>query len=183
MKVCKDWTIEQAWAAQEQFQKEGGASADPTGPFNQWVKLQALDGWERAYKAGNKNAVLEAIADCALAGLALPDWLARAYLKAWRSVRHYKSKSWDEAFGKPHASGANLNAMRKQREKSIAVWTEVDRHRRAGKAINDMLFAKVGRKYGIGLTLTKEYYSEWKQRISASPPPIVKALLDLHLKK
>jgi hypothetical protein len=121
-----------------------------------------LDAHERAFRGGNKSALLAAVAECADAGLTMPEWLASAYLRAYRSVRNYEAKSWDDVFGSAHRKGTNLTARRRRHEKSVKVWLAVESARRRGP-VDDALFAAVGRELGIGPTLTKEYYSDRKR--------------------
>ncbi len=41
-----------------------------------------------------------------------------SFLAAYRKVRQYKAKSWDDVFGNPHPKGAHLGARRQKRKKS-----------------------------------------------------------------
>lgn len=180
IKVKKSWTHDQAWAAQEKFRKSGGASADPAGPFNQWVALRSLDEMKITFEGGDSFTLMRAIRLCANRDLVMPDWVQRGYIQAFDKVNNYRAKSWDEVFGKPLPKGANLNALRKKREKSILVLNQIQR--RIGRnqildkttqdwksdplvSIDDELFRDVGIQFGLGVTLTKEYYASEKKRL------------------
>ena len=39
----KDWSVEQALAAQEALEAAGGDENSPAGPFGQWAALQQID--------------------------------------------------------------------------------------------------------------------------------------------
>jgi hypothetical protein len=165
VKARKDWTHAQAWAAQRRFRANGGAAADPAGPYSQWAALHTLDEYERAFRAGDSYALMQAIRKCAQHDLAMPAWVAAAYIRAFDRVHNFRAKSWDAVFGKPLRKGTQLVAVRKKREKSVQVWNAVRAAHQRGRAIDDPLFATVGRELGIGLTLAKEYYSEVARRM------------------
>lgn len=188
IKVKKTWTHDQAWAAQKKFRNNGGAFADPAGPFDQWVALSMLDSMKIAFEGGDSFTLMRAIRLCANHDLVMPDWVRRGFILAFDKVNGYRAKSWDEVFGKPLPKGANLNALRKKREKSILVWNEVHRRLHTNKIwdkssktwkplvpIDDELFTEVGQQFGLGLTLTKEYYAHAKKRINRLPSNAKKA--------
>lgn len=93
----------------------------------------------------------------------MPRWCALAYIKAFRSVKGFRAKSWDDVFGRPHPKGTQLDAKRKQREKEFVVYNMV-LERNPGDAIDGALFEKIGRQLGIGgKTLVEEYYYNVKK--------------------
>lgn len=115
-------TFEEAVAAQEAH----ADSIDPDGPIYRWSAAQELLAIE---KKGLHNGfdVLAAVALCALRGLVMPDWLARAYLERYRAVQQLRADSWDDdsAFGRPYPKGAQVGAMRRRRLNRIKVALEV----------------------------------------------------------
>jgi hypothetical protein len=56
-----------------------------------------------------------------------------------------------------------VKAARKYLTKAFPVWLEVQRRHKAGEAIDDELFRKVGARHAIGTTLAKAYYASEKQ--------------------
>lgn len=184
MAASRDWTLAEALAAQEQFRAAGGQLSDPAAPFSQWVALKRLDQLEQAFRDGEESALLAAVAECARADLVMPLWLATAFLHAYRDVIHRRAVSWDDVFGSPLPGDIKhklqrLVALRKKREKSLFVWEEVRRRSAPrgwdqkkgeageaikGEAIDDLLFDSVGKKFGIGRTIAKEYYGFWKDQ-------------------
>jgi hypothetical protein len=177
MTVHKEWTLEQAQAAQRAFEADGGSSSDPTGPLFRWDALQTLEEIRTRYENGDDYALMLAIRMCANHDLVMPEWVAKAYIRAFDTVNGYRAKSWDDVFGHPLPKNAQLAALRKKRMKAAKVWTEVNKRHKAGAPIDDLLFASVGKKLGLGVTLTKEYYAAWARRIEAGLPPVVQALL------
>lgn len=135
------------------------SNADPTLPIFRFVARNDLLIEKARYEAGDKNALLGAIRICANHDLVMPEWLARAFIRSYDKVLTHRVKSWDEAFGSPLPKGKHLNAARKKREKSPAVWLEVRRMvTEEGRAIDDLLFEDVGKKLGLGKTQASEFY-------------------------
>jgi len=126
---------------------------------------QTLAKYEVAFRAGDSYALMQAIRKCANHDLVMPAWVADGYIRAFDRVHNYRAKSWDSVFGKPLPKGAQLSALRKKREKAAHVWNEVHTAHQRGIPIDDLLFADVGKKLGIGVSLTKKYYSDWKRRL------------------
>lgn len=110
--------LEEALIEQERFADQ----IDPEGPIYQWCAAQEIKALE---KAGLKSGfdVLAAVAVCAQHGLAMPDWLARSYLKRYRAVQQLHVASWDDegAFGRPYPRGAQVGAMRRRRLNRVKV--------------------------------------------------------------
>ena len=114
--VNKDWTIEEAQAANEAALRKNPerSYSDPTLPLFQWVALHNLDNLHTQYIQGNKFALMQAIRECARCDFVMPPWVGSAYIKAFDTILNYKSKDWNEVFGSPIAKNANLNALRKK---------------------------------------------------------------------
>ncbi len=173
--VNKSWSFERAQQAQDRFQANGGRSEDPAGPLYQWTAMHTLDELRKKFEAGEKYALMLALRKCANHDLPMPDWVSRAYIRAFDTVHNYRAKSWDAVFGAPLPKGAQLAALRKKRLKSIQVWNEVQsrlsaRQRwnetesryKSAVPIDDALFEQIGQKLGLGLTITKKYYAHAK---------------------
>ena len=97
----KDWTVEDAIAAQKRAQAEGMEWFDPAGPLPQWDALQRLDALEGQYAEGDGFALLDAIRICANHDLVIPRWAAMAFIKGFNAVLNCHTDSWDGAFGRP----------------------------------------------------------------------------------
>ena len=71
---------------------------------------------ESKYKAGDINALLDAVSICSLNKVALPKWAVKALGDQIHRARTYRVASWDDIFGKPLKKGQHLNAARKEWE-------------------------------------------------------------------
>jgi hypothetical protein len=52
----------------------------------------------------------------------------------------------------------------------VLVYHDVQRRHAAGEPLDDLLFDKVGAAHGIGRTLVKQYYVDWKRRLRRPAP-------------
>jgi len=166
MKVYS-WSIEDAIKAQDEWEARYGPHVVGRGPLFRWVGTQELKELYDIYRAGKPHAILDALHVCSLNSLPIPRWCEMAYLAAYRKVRQYKAKSWDDVFGRPHPTGTHIKTKRQEREFSLRVYYEVERIKRKDPAvaIDGFLFESIGKKFGIGgKTLTEEYYYKEKNR-------------------
>lgn len=158
------WRFEDAWAAQETWQGED-THIKGRGPFFRWIGAGELQGLYELYQKGNKAAVVEALYVCSLNSLPIPRWCEMAYLSAYRKVRQYKAKSWDDVFGRPHPKGIHLETMRQEREFALRIYHRIKEIKRDDPLtpIDGYLFESIGREFGIGgKTKTEGYYYKWK---------------------
>lgn len=151
--------------------------ADPTLPIFQFVAQTSLLEEKARFEAGDKNALLGAIRICANHDLVMPDWVARAFIRAYDKVLRHQVATWDDAFGRPLPKGKHLSAARKKREKSPAVWLEVRHMVEAGWPIDEGLFEQVGNKLGLGKTQAAEFYYDFDARVR-SPSIAAQVLLE-----
>jgi hypothetical protein len=165
--VNKDWTWEEAWAANQLALEENPSRswADPTLPHAQWFALQQLDVCHKNYEA-DPYYLMTAIRICANHQLPLPHWAANAYIKAYDTVNNARAKSWNSVFGNPFPKGQHLSAIRKKRILSVAVWNEITLIRKMNPEtpIDESLFEEVGKKFCLGKTLAREYYYSEKKK-------------------
>lgn len=183
MQELYSWDFDKAWEAQEEWEKRHGTPFDnhidgllqgkilprsERGPFFRWMGAQELKDLYEVYRMGESSAITEALYICTINSLPIPEWCEIAYLKAYRKVRQYKAKSWDDVFGRPHKKGTHLATKRQEREKSISVYNRIKEIKRnePDTPIDENLFERVGRYYGIGgKTLTAQYYYAWKNKL------------------
>lgn len=176
--VNKDWTLEEALAANEAaLLKNTERSNDPTMPLFQWAALHQLDEYEKYYQQ-DSYWLMTAIRTCANHDLPLPEWAAKAYIKAYDTVNNAKAKSWNAVFGNPYPKGQHLSAIRKRRMLMFSVWNEITeilnreqiwndatKQWESVTAIDESLFEAVGKKFHIGKTLASEYYYAAKKQM------------------
>lgn len=158
------WTFEDALRAEEEWETRYGPNIRGRGPLSRWIGAQELKELYDTYRAGNARVIIEALFVCSLNSLPIPRWCEMAYLAAYRKVRQYKAKSWDDVFGRPHPKGTHLGTKRQEREKGWMVYRIIEKTKQDDPStpIDGFLFESVGRKLGIGgKTLTEKlYYKE-----------------------
>ncbi len=151
---------------------EKGYSPEERFPIQRWAAAQELRQLHAQLLLGNKAAVVEGLYLCTFNDLPIPRWCAMGYLAAFRKVVHYRAKSWDDVFGRPHKKGVQLEAKQRRREKAPAVYNMIRNIRKEnpGTAIDSGLFEAVGKKLGLCKTLAEEYYYDmvhWFQKYKA----------------
>lgn len=181
LKMFYAWSIEDAIRAQGEWEKTDrqavaagdsewtaqvglGEEENPSvakGPLFRWDDAQWLKTLGDHFMAtGDKDAILKALAVCALNDLPIPRWCSIAYLKAYRNVRQYRAKSWDDAFGQPHPKNAKIENRRDKREKEFLVYDRVREIKRESPntPIDRNLFEDVGKEFCISGGLADQYY-------------------------
>ncbi len=153
------WDLETACRVQNEWEDNNGAGR---GPLFRWIGAEELKGLYETYKEKKNPAlIIEVLHICSLNSLPLPRWCEMGFLKAYRKVRQYRAKSWDDVFGRPHKKGTHLETKRQEREKPHLVYRRIEEIRKNEPltAIDGDLFERVGKELGIGAkTLTESYY-------------------------
>jgi hypothetical protein len=144
------------------LQEDLGNPIGPQAPIFQKSAADHIQSRKEQIKEGDGFEVLSCIRWCINHGLVAPIWLCKEFNKRYDSVLNLKAKSWDDklSFGKPYKKSFNLNAAKKEKYKKFTVHAEVIRllNSRPKPPIDDGLFELVGKQFGIGKTLAKEYY-------------------------
>jgi hypothetical protein len=168
MKKFYSWNFDDAWQAHEKMIKKSSEQISK-GPFFRWLGAQELKDIYKIYRT-EKNAALitEAIFTCSLNSLPIPCWCEMAYLDAYRKVRQYKARSWDDVFGQPHPKNVKLGAKADERKKSLLIFRRVKEilYINPSKAIDRSLFGEVGKEFGVGDSLAEKYYYQWNKRLN-----------------
>lgn len=161
-----EWIWEQVQAAQAQWDSEHpGEESSRTCPISKWDALQRIENCHKHFTEGDQGALMAALRVCACHEIAMPDWLATAYIKAYDQVLTCREKSWDVVFGAPFPKGANIRARRKKRTLMFGVFNTVNDAILRGQTIDPVLFESVGKKFNLGKTLAEEYYREARKLI------------------
>ena len=163
----KDWTVEQALAAQEAHVAAGGSESNPAGPFYQWAALQQIEQWRAEYEAGTTFVLIHAVAECARCELVMPEWVITGFLERVRKVTQHKVRTLDEAFGTFLPKGAKLSAHRQKWKKGLRAYYEVERRDKAGDSIDQGLFESVGKDIGISGSKVRDYYYACKNSLTS----------------
>lgn len=175
MTVFDPWngSLDDAIRVSEEMRTEGRPSG-PCNPVFQWQAARDIGASREIIDAGDGFAVLVCIRKCVTHGLVAPDWLASAFNQRYDSVLNCRVASWDDpsAFGRPHPKGAHVTALRKKRTLKLAVLNAVNdlKLRDPDRAIGPELFEKIGKQFGIGKTLTEEYYYSARRALPNSEP-------------
>ena len=167
----KDWNVDQAIAAQKVYEANGGKMSDPNSPLSQWAAVLRIEELRHKHETGDSFAVLEAVFECAMRELVMPEWVALGFIERMRRIKHFKAKTLDETFGSYLPKGAKLVAYRQAREKGILAYCEVKKRHAAGASIGQELFAAIGKDLGIGDSKVRDYYYDWNRRLSYKKPP------------
>ena len=159
--------------------KEGSSSDDVFREF----ALYEIERCRLLFEAGDRGALLQALGECSLQDLPMPDWLARAYLRAYREGIHYKVRSWDDVFGSPSPKGKNLELARVRRTQIVEVYICVRGilDREPSPAIDQGLFERVGKELGISWSTVKNLYYAKDSPRAAKLHPFVQALLEPYI--
>jgi hypothetical protein len=169
----KNWTFTEAWAAQEAAVAAGLDASDPTGPIFRWDAQRNLDAYRRAFKKGDKFALLTAINTCARHDLVMPDWVSREFRRAYMKVIQLKAGSWDDALGNPYdgrlKTAVRLAQARKRREARLPIYLEITELSQS-RPIGDELFAAVGERHGVGKSVCASLYASAKKSLSQGRP-------------
>jgi hypothetical protein len=178
-----EWDVADAIKAQEEWKIKYPQGT--RGPLYRWESAQWLEKWRRLHETEvDKNKyILPALFECAMDGLPIPAWCAQAFINAFRDVRHYREKSWDDVFGKPHPKGMQIAAKRRKKMLEFAVLGRVReiKAENPDTPIDESLFEEIGKELGICKTLVGEYYYSAKGKLKLSPT--AQALLQPYVSK
>lgn len=179
-RVNPDWTGEEAVQEQRKWLDAQKPDGRARGPLEAWMSLQHIASFRNNYEDGDKGAVLDAISACALDDLPLPEWLAYAYLSAYRAVAYYRSKDWNSVFGEAHKKGTNLAAKRKRRELAPAIHNRaVDLIRcKPDTVIDAGFYEELAKEFNIGKSLAQEYIAWWSKRTNCFLVDVAKQARD-----
>jgi hypothetical protein len=166
-RVTKEWPLDKVLLKDERARATGRSGPDL--PLYQWSAMHDLEALKEQFEAGDHFALLLAIRKCANHDLVMPDWVARNFIRRCDQVLGCRQKSWDEAFGQPYPKGTHIASLRRNRELRLAVWLRIrEIIRTESVAIDDGLFHRVGKEFGISKTIANKLYYEAK-RLCALP--------------
>src|SRR5690606_29325883 len=106
------------------------------------------------FEAGDATALFAAILWCGRSERPLPKWIVHEFAQAWhRYLERETAANLGEAFGIAWPKGKHAAAYRKKRRLEWDVYGDVCDAYKKGAALDEALFAKVGRKHHIGKKL------------------------------
>jgi hypothetical protein len=162
MTVTLNMTFDEVMVAHEEVIANGANRDDPSLPLFQWGALLEISELETKYINGDGAALFAALRKCANHDLVMPLWVSRAFIKGYDAVLCCRANSWDEAFERPYPKGKHLSSMKESREKRFPIWLRVKELRAEGATIDDGLFERVGREFGMSKSRANELYYEAK---------------------
>jgi len=124
----------------------------------------ALEPLRKAYEAGVKSALIQAICICFMFEEVAPQWIVTAFLRAAGKWQFGEVKELGEALGLSWPKGASLYALRKRRRSRLDVYLAIEKAKKNGRAINEEFFIEIGQRFGISKTLVKEYYKSARDK-------------------
>jgi hypothetical protein len=132
-------------------------------PLNSYTSHQ-LEQARLRYEQGDKSELLRWLNYCLIMGWEVPSWIKEGLYKAVNDADAYKIRSWNEVFGEPVPKGVHLKTARRNSETEWPLFWRVCELHKAGWPIDENLFEKVGKEFGIKKTLASELYYEFGHR-------------------
>jgi hypothetical protein len=132
-------------------------------------------------EGGNKAAILKALYQCFLMGAPVPRWLSRAFVQVCEDVAGYKFKSWDQAFGRPHAKRTRPNTRKQYRDLRYPIAICVHQCKAAGESVGKSMFEKIAGKLVkpreapqiSGTTVSEIYYKHGGKEFYEAIKPLL----------
>lgn len=139
---------------------------DRSLPIFQFHARLAIEEYRLQHEAGDPRALLAAIRQCAQVDMVLPEWLARAFCRAFDNVVNCRAGSWDEAFGRPYPKGTKIGPLRKRmqdRWRVLHAFGEI-KAKDPRRPVDVGLFEEIGERLGFGATRAAELFYEIKKQ-------------------
>lgn len=168
LKKLYAWHLDEALKAEAEYESLCGPDINEVGPYFRWLASVKAEELYEVFQNGDNSAILETIYICSLHSLLLPRWCQTAFGSAYRKVRGFEVKSWDNVFGRPHSKNVKIGAKYDEIQKGLPLYARVTKIKQndPAKAIDRFLFEDVGKEFGISGTLADQYYYKWKKRLN-----------------
>lgn len=138
--------------------KNGGSLE--TDPYVKFDATERVKSMKIEYEEQRSGLVLiQAIRECAKYEIAMPDWVAKAFLEQSDKMLNFEVRSWDDVFGKMH-NRKHLDAQRVRKKKKNPVFYAVMERRQVNQPVDEHLFSQVGEEHGIKKSLVSDLYYE-----------------------
>jgi hypothetical protein len=125
------------------------------------------------YEKGDKPAILLGLEYCINNNRPIPQWLATALRDAFRKVRMFEVKSWDDVFGRHLKKGKRLATERRNMQIAGPLFEMIRERHEAGTGIGRPLFNAVGAEFGISGTVASELYYEVIKELGGTIEPSI----------
>lgn len=148
-------TLEEAQACPDAYETRGAV--------DRWWGATLLT----ADRAFYESHPLDGMAVCAVHDLIAPDWLARAFLRCFRSATLGNATSWDVAFGPPFEKGRKVSLLKRKRRLMWEVFPAVNELRRSsGAPLDRGTFERIGERLGLSASAAEKYYYEHRHALA-----------------
>jgi len=118
-----------------------------------------------AFEGGGSHALFEAIDFCGRTNIVIPAWAATAFNDGFRRVHFAEAPTWDAAFGRPWPKSTKFIAVRRRLRMMTMIYERVlALHDGHGLKIDNLLFEKVGKEFGIKRSLCSKLYLQERHR-------------------
>jgi hypothetical protein len=105
------------------------------------ISLAEIDGLEQKFATGaDDNAPLHVLFVCLLRDLPVPKWARDAFVKAYSEGLHgrLKSRSWNEVFGRPPRTKAQMDRFMRDITAPKEIWMAVAEAKDQGEPIDNL---------------------------------------------
>jgi hypothetical protein len=123
----------------------------------------------RRFRAGEAEALLDALELCAAYRVPLPEWAANEFLNRFYAWAEFRTATLDEAFGVARPKGTHLKARRLREALRFDILQEVSRLRSEKMPLSDEIFEKVARLVGTSYKRTRKIYYETPKSMREMP--------------
>lgn len=132
------WTWPEKLEPDELLRLSEASDSGPCEPIFQYNAVRKVRQLRPAIEEGNGPAVMHAVSYCAMRGLAMPDWLAKEFLRRYRAVTRYQAKGWnaENSFGEVHPPGTHLEAERVRLVFGSCIHDSVERRKEQGESLS-----------------------------------------------
>jgi hypothetical protein len=136
----------------------------PTPPAKRWARGMgkltdlAIENCRRRFEAGDPKALLEALDFCARSGGAMPLWLREALVARLDPWFRYQAKTLDQAFDVERKRERISNRKKRLSLQPRVAWLVIRLHREEKLPIDEALFERVGKTFGISMGTARAIY-------------------------
>ncbi|MGE6606611.1 hypothetical protein ACQKE4_08820 [Halomonas sp. NPDC076908] len=158
------WTVKQAHQANRDWNENARQKYLPCGPVFQWTAWnEILPDFQKAYEQQPDSKILfKALSICLSRGLPAPAWCSKAFLKSWRKVENYETRTLDEAFAHSN-KGINLRHAKRKRLLADKVTIDVILAIEDGASTENAL-REIAKEIGVSYELAREWYYDRRAR-------------------
>jgi len=114
---------------------------------------------KKRFEAGHREILLRTVFAYAEAKRPMPQWVTTALRDiSWRAMNG-EIESWEDVFGKPWGRGQRRTALTRRRQLEL-YWRIRTLHEKEGASVNNELFERVGKDFGLSRSVASRFYYE-----------------------